>query len=373
MKPNKIHIVALNVPYPADYGGAIDIFYKIKALYELGLKIELHCFQYGRDKAEKLEEYCESVHYYTRNMHWKYLLSTSPFIVKTRSNKELLENLLKDDAPILFEGLHSCNFLNHQQLAKRIKLVRTHNIESDYYKALAKSESKLLDKLYLYSEFLKIKKFEKKVAYADAILSISQKDHRYFNKLGNSVYIKAFHPDASINCKEGLGDYALYHGNLSVAENENSALFLIQKVFRKVDFPLVIAGYAPNKKLRKEVAKHSHIRLVESPEESILERMIQKAQMHVLPTMQATGIKLKLLKSLHSGRHCIVNNEMIAETGLEQITQLANSPKEWISKINELEEKAFTKADIQNRKKVLKEFKNSTEAQKIITLIESLA
>ena len=43
-----LHIVCLDVPYPVDYGGVFDLFYKIKALSEAGVKIHLHCFEYGR-------------------------------------------------------------------------------------------------------------------------------------------------------------------------------------------------------------------------------------------------------------------------------------------------------------------------------------
>ncbi len=30
MSDKHLHVIAFNVPYPADYGGVIDIFYKIK-------------------------------------------------------------------------------------------------------------------------------------------------------------------------------------------------------------------------------------------------------------------------------------------------------------------------------------------------------
>ena len=39
-----LHVVALNIPWPANYGGVIDIYYKVKALHECGVKIILHCF-----------------------------------------------------------------------------------------------------------------------------------------------------------------------------------------------------------------------------------------------------------------------------------------------------------------------------------------
>jgi len=55
----KLNIVSLNIPWPADYGGVIDIYYKIKALNECGIKIILHCFEYERPRAPELETVCE--------------------------------------------------------------------------------------------------------------------------------------------------------------------------------------------------------------------------------------------------------------------------------------------------------------------------
>jgi len=369
LEDKQLHIVALNIPYPPNYGGTIDIFYKIKALSELGIKIHLHCFQYGRMEAEELDLLCSSVHYYPRKMHWRHLFSKTPFIVKSRKSKKLLENLKKINAPILYEGLHTCYYLNHSKLKQRPQFVRAHNIESDYYRILAKGEKKLIDKLFLFSEYLKIRAYEKKLNNARGILSISLKDHQHFNNADKSTYIKAFHPDTKITSKEGVGEYAIYHGNLSVAENENAALFLIHKVFSKIDFPLVIAGFKPSKYLRKEVNKHRYIRIVESPEASVLNNIIENAQMQVLHTQQDTGIKLKLLKSLHKGRHCIVNGKMVRDTGLENACHIVEKAKDWISKIKMLEDVPFCSEEIEKRTRLLKEFNCKNEAKKIIRLI----
>ena len=36
-----IHVVSFDIPYPADYGGVIDVYFKLKALAQLGIKIHL--------------------------------------------------------------------------------------------------------------------------------------------------------------------------------------------------------------------------------------------------------------------------------------------------------------------------------------------
>ena len=369
MQNKELHIVSLNIPFPANYGGAIDIYYKIKELSKLGVRIHLHCFKYGRNETKKLNSLCSSVQYYPRKNRWRDLLSKTPFIVKSRKSNKLLENLARIEAPILFEGLHTCYYLNHPKLGNRKQFVRAHNIESDYYKALFAAERNLFYKAYLFTEYHKIRIYEQKLQQASGIFAISKKDHKTFSSQSKSHYIKPFHSDKNVKIKLGLGEYAIYHGNLSVAENEKAALFLINKVFSKIDYPLVIAGHKPSKLLRKEVNKHRFIRIVESPQESLLKKAIQNAHIQVLPTHQDTGIKLKLLKSLHIGRHCIINTEMANINGIEQTCYIANTPSEWIKQIKELEDQEFTAEDFSKRKKLLQTFNGKKEAETILSLM----
>ena len=59
-----LHIVSFDIPYPANYGGVIVIFNQIKALQQQGVKVILHCFQYGdRKPQQELERFCHEVHY----------------------------------------------------------------------------------------------------------------------------------------------------------------------------------------------------------------------------------------------------------------------------------------------------------------------
>ena len=38
-----LNIVSFNIPYPANYGGVIDVYYKLEALRACGVKLILHC------------------------------------------------------------------------------------------------------------------------------------------------------------------------------------------------------------------------------------------------------------------------------------------------------------------------------------------
>ena len=104
---NCINIVSFDVPYPANYGGVIDVFYKIKSLHCYGIKIYLHCFEYGRGEQRELAKYCQQVNYYRRDTRIGNHFSKLPYIVKSRQSDKLIQNLTSNNFPILFEGLHS--------------------------------------------------------------------------------------------------------------------------------------------------------------------------------------------------------------------------------------------------------------------------
>jgi len=367
-----IQLVAFNIPYPADYGGVIDIFYKIKALSECGLSVYLHCFEYDRPRAKELERYCAKVFYYTRKEGIRYQFSPKPYIVTTRINNQLLSNLSSNSAPILFEGLHTCFYLDHPLLSQHIRLVRTHNIEHEYYLNLNKAEQNSFRKIFYWMEAFKLSRYENILKKATHLLCISPNDTTYFNnKLdGNAHLIPAFHPFDEIKSKVGRGKYILFHGNLSVSENVKAVEFLLDKVFNKITLPVIVAGKNPSDRLRQRIREHSHIQLVSNPGKEQMETLIQDAQLSLLPTFQDTGLKLKLLASLFSGRYCIANSQMINKTGLEHLCHQADTPEEMIDRINELFHEDFTSEEIEKRKGVLENaFSNQRNAMKIMDLL----
>lgn len=366
-----LHVVSFDVPYPADYGGVIDVFYKLKALKAEGIKVHLHCFEYGREKAKELNKICHSVHYYKRYTSRGNLLRSRPFIVVTRDSEELLDNLLKDNHPILFEGLHTCFYLDDKRLKKRKKIVRSHNIEHDYYLNLARVERDIFKKSYFYNESFKLKRFEKVLSHADAIVGISKNDTAYLaSKYKNCHHITAFHPNEEVTVAKGKGKFALYHGSMDVGENNEAALFLVNQVFNDIDVPLIIAGKKPSKELREAVANYKNIKLESDLSTGGIYELIKKAQINVLPTFQATGIKLKLLAALYSGRHCLVNNFMVENTGLEKLCTVKNTSQDLKKAVVQLYNKPFDTDDLTKREKILnKDFSNSENAKKLVKLI----
>jgi len=368
-----MHIVSFDIPLPANYGGVIDIYNKIRALHKLGVKITLHNFQYGGRKASKhLLKYCENVFYYPRNNNKTNLFSSKPYIVASRTSEELLNRLAADDAPILFEGLHTSLYLPNLKLKHKRKIVRTHNIEHEYYKGLAIAENDPLKAIYFHNESRKLKRFEKNLSYADALAVISRNDARHFSKIHDNVeVISAFHPSEKVDVKEGLGQYALYHGSLDVSENNQAALFLVNEVFDNLDYKLLIAGNKPGKELKAAIRNQKNVELRTNLKENDFEKLIAEAQVNVLPTFQATGIKLKLLLALHKGRHLLVNPPMVEQTGLDELCHVVQSPEEFKNSIQDLMQKQINTNEIAQRNTMLLQngFSNAYNAENLAKLI----
>lgn len=367
----KVHLIAFNVPYPADYGGVIDIFYKLKALKNAGVEVILHCFEYGRERSEVLNDYCSKVYYYARRSGSSYLIDTYPYIVSTRVSSELTTHLKKDNHPVLFEGLHTTACINDILSPQRKLVVRTHNVEHDYYRGLMEAENNLPRKLFFYSEAVKLKRYEKILSKTTGIAAISHADYIYFNEKFNNVnYVPAFHPNNKVDILIGHGEYALFHGNLSVPENQRAALHLIENVFKKLDYPFIIAGKQPGNEIYKAACINNHIKVVADPDEKEMNTLIRHAQMNILMTFQATGIKLKLLASLFGGRHCIVNPTIVDNTGLASLCQVAHNDAEFISLVEQNAKIDFVEDAVQKRIDLLEnEMSNVKNAEKLLKML----
>lgn len=369
----KVHLVSFTNPYPPDYGGVIDVFYKIKALQAVGVKIILHIFKYDRKPSPELLNYCESVYYYTRKTGMLSQFSFLPYITKSRELKELLSNLCKDEYPILFEGLHTCFYLDHPSLKNRQKLVRMHNIEHEYYLSLSRATMNIFNSVFFRLESLKLRQFEKVLMHANHILAISQTDSSYLDrKFGKTTLISAFHSNEEVSSLVGSGKFILMHGNMKVEENITAVLHCINNIFNQIDFPVVIAGKDPSVSIKEVISQHPNIVLVENPDDSEMDRLQHEAHIHLCYTFQSSGLKLKLLNSLYKGRHVVANPTMTDGSGLSELTYIGVTDKDIVNKIKDLIAKPFLIEDVLNRKLVLQRYDNQVNAEKILSILNTL-
>jgi len=313
-----IHIVSFDVPIPPDYGGVLDVYLRVKALKNLGYSIILHCYEYGRGRTHDFSEIADEIHYYNRKTGPKSLLSKLPYIVKSRNSEELLIRLMQDKHPILLEGQHSTYWAKELFRNNRLCAIRMHNVEWHYYRNLAQNARTFWEQLYFRSEARKLKKHEillKKIP----LLCISTSDLHYYLNLGFHAYYLpvTIHPDIVLSPVKGKL-FALYHGNLSVFENQEAIDKLIEENKRsKLPIPVVIAGRNPSSIFIKKIQAQGW-ECIANPSDLELNDLIRSCSLHLLIGFNITGIKLKVIRALLSGKPCIATQGMVRNSVLEK-------------------------------------------------------
>lgn len=368
-----LHIVCHTIPDPPAHGGLTDLYYKIIALNKEGVKIHLHCFTRGDEKAKTLEPLCVSINYYRRK---KYNLSFRlPYIVSSRANNQLIKSLNRDTYPILLEGIHCTYPLWKQALKERTIIIRLHNIEHLYYSRLAKLEKNLLKRLYFSLEAASLARYTRLLFSTNGHwLTVSERDAAWLNQqpgmCGKVDFVPVFNPYFHAKIQMGRGAYCLYHGNLSINENEAAALWLIHHVFNQLNIPFIIAGSNPSSKLLSEIKKYPHIKIIPNPSDDEITHLISDAHIHVLPSFNETGVKLKVLHALFAGRFVLTNTAAITDLALAALCINAGNADEYISRIQDLIHIDFTQELISHRAEVLQQhYNNSANARRIITYL----
>lgn len=365
---NKLHIISFDIPYPPNYGGIIDVFYKIKELHALGVQIYLHAFFTNEEQQPELEKYCTEVYYYKRGNSVISCFSFLPFRVKSRAHKEVSYNINKNKAPILFEGLHSAYMLTKNEFDDTY--LRAHNVEHTYFYGLSKSEKNIFKKIFFFSEAIKLSLFEKQLSKVKRIFSISKLEQDYFSSHygQKSTYVPAFHDATFHQHTTQKEKYLLWHGDLRVSDNIRAVLFLIN-VYKNTEFNLKIASSTTPTSITNALKELKNIEFVILKNNTILNNLLYNAHIHVLYTYQNTGIKLKLLNALYKGKFVIGNNELLLDTGLENSCELANTKQEFIEKTKQLLKKDFSINIRQQRKETLAPFSPNNAAKKIVAII----
>jgi glycosyltransferase involved in cell wall biosynthesis len=362
------------VPYPVNYGGVFDIYHKIIALHKAGIKIHLHCFTENNKRQPELEKFCEEILYYPRRKGITGISFRLPYIVSSRMESRLWKRLQEDNYPVLIEGIHSAGWLLKHQPGTRKVILRLHNVEHNYYRQLFLSTSSTLKKIYFHFESLLLRNFERIISSKpDHILAVSESDVETYRRLfgvNNIEVLPVFTGFTNDIPPVGTGYFCLYHGNLSVPENEKAVAWLLTEIFTGEGIPFVIAGKSPSPALKQFIARFEHAQLVADPSKERMQSLISDAQCNVLPSFNVTGIKLKIINALFHGRHCIVNRAAVKGSGLENICHIAQSPEKFRELVYTLSAKPLTSSEIAARKSVLKDlFDEEKNCAKLIQLI----
>ena len=103
-----------------------------------------------------------------------------------------------------------------------------------------------------------------------------------------------------------------------------------------------------------------------------MHQLISDAQVNILYTAQATGLKLKLLNVLFRGRHVLVNSKMVSGTGLGEVCEIADTKEEMKAKIMQLFNTDFDRSKIEKRSAILSDlYDDARNGEKLCEIIRN--
>ncbi len=325
-----LHVVCLDPPWPPAYGGAIDQYYGLKALRTQGARLAVHVF-YRSDRLPPppppAELGLDRVRFYRRSVRIDHLVGIQPFIIQSRRIGELYRELRADDRPIWFQGLHSTGWaarLRHDQSRRRLVL-RVHNIETDYYAALAASEPRFAKRLFFRAESLRLRRCEARCwRLFDVLECISRTETERLAGRGLPAdWLPAFlaqRPELPLPVWSSDALPVLFHADFRVAENELAGRFLAESLPRlPAGIRLTLAGRG----LRPWPVP-PQCQLVPNPPDMV--PLLAAHPVVVLPVWRGAGVKLKLLDSIAAGRIVLATEAALQGSGFEgRVPQFADT------------------------------------------------
>lgn len=347
MNSRVLHIISFDIPYPPNYGGIVDVYYKILELRKQGIDIILHCFYKNLSDTKHLQSICKEVHLYERKAF--NIFNFLPFIVSSRMDRRLIKQLNKDSHPILVEGIHCTGFLTKISKENRTIALRTHNIEHNYYRDLKKFDNNVLKKLYYAVESKRLLRYEKKISdKLNYIFPLSQKDVLYFTDIFKNtpiLYTSAFY-NASADVKSPQ-NYHLLQGNFDVEENKEAAQFLIKELAPLAqEEHFVIAGKNASK-IKEALPKN--VEIICSPSITSMTKLNLEAKTSIVYSNLNAGVKLKILNALAAGVPVYCNDELYLDPYLKNCLATYKNAKDLAKQLQNIDPTLESRQSIQNQ------------------------
>lgn len=342
MKKLKILYITPFYPFPPNDGGKIVIYNRIKHLALLGHEIYLYSLIWAKDKQRlrendvvEMKRYCKEVHIsaYEYSKPLKIAKALLASVVKADTLKNLtIPEEFKHELQAAVQSQHfdfgivEFTYFGvwvKKILQDRIKLVLSiHNIDSQFYREIARAEQNIVRKIYLYYESILAKRME--------LAPFFKKEYDLFMFLSDveSEYIIQKVPDVRdrfVSFPFGLFDketYAgapvkkngkliLFTGALNMGTNIKGVKWFLKEVMPAVrskvpDAVFYAVGSNPSPELIRLQDEYTDFKIFANVDK--IEPYMSAADLFVIPLLGGVGLKIKLFDAL-SARKLIVTTK----------------------------------------------------------------
>lgn len=290
--------------------------------------------------------------------------------------EERIKNILDKQQfdVVLLESIYLLPYL-HLFKEKGLKVIlRTHNIEHQIWSSLAKNTTFLPKKWYLNKLAEQLKQYElEKCQEVDGIVSITENDARFFEKINPAVKTTSIPPIITTKAEEA--DYNLsdfyFLGAMDWQPNIEGIQWFIQKVIPEglTETQFYLAG----KSLNKNEYKHPGIVNLGEIENAM--DFIKAHGICLIPLHSGSGLKIKLLENMALGKPIITTTEGARGVGVqhEKEVLIADHPDDFRKQMNKLSQNKELRQSLGNTAKtfVTENFNKEKLTEKLIEFIRN--
>ena len=377
-----INIISGQIPCPNTPGDAQQTYFLIEGLCAAGTNVHLYTFS-ELDSAPntkldiapdpELSKICASIHTYSIHKGHRNFSFSMPYATAQYQNERLINDLAKNNYPILIEGLGPCSLALSKTLENKKTWVRMHTFAPGYFGYLQERSKAPLKKLFYQREGVLSKKVLKKISARVQwiVPTLAEKSNLDNLFLGGKIQMLApfNNNNNNITGKTGLGNYCLFQGNLADAATHKTAVWLLTHVFHNLAVPFVIIGNNPAASLIDLAHKQPHTCIVANPSAAERSDMIEKAQIILQPSFIKNGPDEALIEGIKMGRHCLTNSK-INNSPFAACYHQGSSASAFQEIIVQLYHHPFSEEEIETRKRAMSQQKsNATLAEEFSTIV----
>jgi glycosyltransferase involved in cell wall biosynthesis len=343
----KILVVCSDFPYPADHGGRVDTWGRIKVLAELGWKI--HLLVCGKqmpseDDMQVVYTYVEEIKLCNRRSKLADLLHVIP--MQAQSRKELRHvNLTEDYDYVLLEGDYVYPILNNPKIKHDHVILRVHNDEAIYFKALARSTKNVIHKMYYHMESSKFANLQKKmIEKVDNYLFISNKEFESFqrqNPAAKSLFLPPPVTKDVFRVNSFQSKHVVFIGSLFMPNNREAIQWYLEHIhplmLKEPDYKFIVAGNSRKQSL-SWLESYDLTRVIVHDTPKCLDDIYKSGYLFVNPMQNGAGVKLKTIEAIQNGLPVISTSIGYEGTGLvdNKHIMVADQPEEFYRRMKQL-------------------------------------
>jgi hypothetical protein len=327
----KLTFIFNEMPFPANHGGRVDVWRRIKAFHRAGVRLQLIVWKGDRPEHQptpehlaELGKYVEEIHFFTIGSDWasriRRLVNLTRFSSHVASRaltgqeyRDLIAEVKQfDPAAIWLDAIYGGVLA--LALAKDLHLpfyVRSHNLEHQYMARQAGLANNLRDKLAWGLAVFHLEAFETGLLAASKhYFDCSYDDLQFWHARGlaNGSYLpQTVEPEVDFAGSElpplvpNSFDVA-FMGNLHSPNNVEGLLWFIDRVMplllkKRPGISVLIAGSKPRDVILDACKRHpNNITLLPNPENSA--DVYRAGKVLINPVLSGSGVMVKSIEML---------------------------------------------------------------------------